>query len=251
VLKTVLMLACTTALLAQPETAFERGKKQFSAACGFCHGATAKGGDGGPDLIRSEVVLDDEKGNRIGPVIRGGRPDKGMPAFDLTNDQIQDIAAFLAGSIKQAMDRGKYEILNIVTGDAKAGQAYFNGAGKCGACHSVTGDLKGLAGKYDPVTIQGKFLMPRTARGYDAKGKGATRATVTAPGAKPVEGRVVRIDDFFISIETREGEYLSFTRRGDVPKVEVRDPLQAHYDMLTKYTDRDMHNLTAYLVTLK
>lgn len=233
----------------------ERGQKEFVATCGFCHGARANGGESGPDLLRSVLVLDDENGNKIGPVILNGRPDKGMPKFALSHQQILDIANFLHESIKAAASRGTYQILNIVTGDPKAGEAYFNGAGKCSTCHSVTGDLKGIGAKYDPVALQDKFLMPRERRrGGSAapeSAKTAITATVTLPSGKSVTGELDHIDDFTVALTTSDGEYQSFTRDGDSPKVELHDPLQAHLDMLTKYTDADIHNLTAYLVTLK
>src|SRR4029077_16850345 len=120
----------------------ERGKTTFVGACGFCHGSSAKGGEKGPDLLRSVLVLDDENGKAIGPVILRGRPDKGMPRFPFTPQQIADIANFLHDSINNAIDRDSYKILNIVTGDPKAGEAYFNG--HCASCHSVMGDLKGI-----------------------------------------------------------------------------------------------------------
>ncbi len=122
-----------------------RGQGTFVADCGFCHGSNAKGGEKGPDLLRSVLVLDDENGKNIAPVILKGRVEKGMPRFPLTPAQIGDIANFLHNSILSAADRDSYKILNIVTGDAHAGELYFNGAGHCASCHSVTGDLKGIA----------------------------------------------------------------------------------------------------------
>jgi cytochrome c oxidase cbb3-type subunit 3 len=237
------------------EAAVERGKTQFVSTCGFCHGANAKGGEGGPDLLRSVLVLDDENGEKIGSVALNGRPDKGMPKFNLTAQQISDIATFLHNSIKAAALRGNYKILNIVVGDGKAGEAYFNGAGQCSTCHSVSKDLKGIGSKYDPVTLQGKFLMPRGQR-YGPQSEpespgSAILAKVTLPSGESFSGKLMRIDDFTVALTDAKGEYHSFTRDGDVPKVELHDPLKAHYDMLTKYKDSDIHNLTAYLVTLK
>ncbi len=145
--------------------AVERGHKQFVATCAFCHGSNAKGGESGPDLLRSVVVLDDDHGDKIGPVVLNGRPDKGMPKFSLTPAQISDISAFLLDRVKAAALRGTYQILNIVTGDPKAGEIYFNGAGRCATCHSVTGDLAHIGSKYDPVTIQQLLVMPRERRG--------------------------------------------------------------------------------------
>src|ERR1700688_4132480 len=132
--------------------AVERGQKIFVAQCGFCHGSNANGGETGPDLIRSALALDDEGGDKIGPVILGGRPDKGMPAIHLTAEQIKDVSAFLRGRQQAAIDRGAYAIQDIVTGDAAKGQAYFGA--NCASCHSPTGDLAGVAGKYEPVMLQ-------------------------------------------------------------------------------------------------
>jgi cytochrome c oxidase cbb3-type subunit 3 len=233
--------------------AVERGKKEFVATCGFCHGPSAKGGAGGPDLIRSELVLDDDNGEKIGPVILNGRPDNRMPKFAMTPEQISDIAAFLRNGVRAAALRGTYKILDIVTGDPKAGQTYFNGAGKCSSCHSVTGDLKGIGAKYEPVTLQIRFLMPRgrPRRGSGGASGAATTVTVTLPSGQAFNGRLERIDDFAVALTDSGGDYRSFTRNDDVPKVEIHDPLAAHSDMLTKYTDPDIHNLTAYLVTIK
>src|SRR5271170_1879616 len=145
--------------------AVERGQKTFSANCGFCHGANAQGGDSGPDLVRSPLALDDERGDKIGPVILQGRANKGMPAFHLPAEQILDIAAFLRSRQQAAIDRNAYTILNVVTGDAQKGREYFNGEAHCNTCHSTTGDLSGLAKRYDAVTLQSRFLYPRPRPG--------------------------------------------------------------------------------------
>ena len=186
------------------EAAVERGKTQFVSTCGFCHGANAKGGESGPDLLRSVLVLDDENGDKIGPVVLNGRPDKGMPKFNLSGQQISDIASFLHNSIKAAALRGSYKILNIVVGDPKAGEAYFKGAGHCNTCHSTSEDLKGIGAKYDPVTLQGKFLMPRGQR-YGPRAVPATpgsaiTADVTLPSGESYSGRLERIDDFTVAL---------------------------------------------------
>jgi cytochrome c oxidase cbb3-type subunit III len=240
---------------ADKKASADRGQKIFATTCSFCHGAQAKGGEGGPDLVRSVLVLDDVDGDKIGPVILGGRRDKGMPQFALTPAQISDVASFLHHSIALAAERNNYQILNIVTGDPKIGEAYFNGSGKCNKCHSVTGDLKGIGGKYDPVTLQDMILMPGSSshRGHGAGARLNTdrTVTVTLASGQVFEGELEHIDDFNVALRDSSGNYRSFTRNADSPLVEVHDPLQAHSDMLTKYTDADIHNLTAYLVNLK
>ena len=228
----------------------ERGKSAFVANCGFCHGSNARGGESGPDLVRSAVVIDDESGNLIAPIVHGGRQAQGMPKVDVNDKQLADIIAFLHEGVRAAAERGTYKVLNVVTGNAKAGEAYFNGAGKCNMCHSVTGDLKGIGAKYDPVALTSRFLMPVGGR-PGRRNNAPIEVTVTLSAGKIVKGTLERIDDFTVSMTDSDGNYRSFTRNGDVPKVVLRDPAQAHFDLLEKYTDADMHNLTAYLVTLK
>jgi mono/diheme cytochrome c family protein len=237
----------------QDPAAVERGGKVFAQYCAGCHGAAAKGGPGAPDLVRSLIVLDDEKGILIAPVIREGRPDKGMPKLGLTEPQISDVVAWLHVRTYAAGHRGTYTFRDVVTGDPKKGEVYFNSAGKCNTCHSATGDLAGIAKKYDSLSLQSRWLQPRSARrGSAASGGAATpRVTVTLPSGESFSGALDRIDDFTVSLRDSTGQFHSFTRDGATPKVELHDPLSAHTEMLRHYTDSDIHDVTAYLATLK
>ena len=227
--------------------AVERGQKIFSSNCGFCHGSAAQGGDTGPDLVRSPLALDDERGDKIGPVILQGRSSKGMPAFHLPPEQIQDIAAFLRSRQQAAIDRNAYTILNVVTGDAQKGREYFNGEGRCSTCHSPTGDLAGVAKKYDAVALQSRFLYPRPRPDAPPVRPGVT---VRLASGKSFSGSLEYLDDFNVALRDAAGEYHSFSRDERL-KVEIKDPLAAHAELLKKYSDADMHNILAYLVTLK
>lgn len=231
--------------------AVERGRAAFGAACGFCHGGGARGGEGGPDLLRSALVLDDENGKQLGEFVKGGRPDKGMPAFPaLPAPQAADIATFLHQQIASITRRSVQ--INIVTGDARAGEAFFNGTGKCGSCHSITGDLKGVGSKYDPLMLQEKAVMPRMQGGFGAPPSGVRPSvTVTLPSGEVPTGTLLHISEFDVSLRDGKGVTHTYARDGEAPKVEVKDPLQGHIDMLGQLTDKNMHDLTAYLVTLK
>jgi mono/diheme cytochrome c family protein len=230
-----------------PADAVERGQKQFAVQCGSCHGATARGDDNGPDLVRSEIVLDDEQGSLIGPLLRKGRPNEGMPAFDLPDAQIQDLAAFLRERTQAAINRNAYPLQDLITGDAKAGRAFFNGAGGCSSCHSPAGDLAGLATRFQAAQLQTRFLYPRSGRG-GAPGK-PTTATVTPRTGPAISGTLEFTDDFTVGIRDAEGYYHSFPR--NAVKLDIRDPLAAHAQLLGKYTDKNFHDVLAYLVTLK
>ncbi len=224
----------------------ERGKAIFGVNCAFCHGVDARGGSGGTNLIRAELVLNDKEGELIGPVVRGGR--EGMPKFDLSNTQIADIANFVHSFRVGGYDISRMTPESIVTGDAKAGEAYF--AKTCGGCHSVSGDLKGIAGRVtDPKALQQHWLMPGSGRGGTVRTP--TTVTVTQNGGKVSKGRLVRIDDFLVTLVDSDGVPRTFTRDGDRPKVELNDPLKPHRDLLRTYEDKNIHDVTAFLVTVK
>lgn len=232
--------------------AVDRGKAAYGANCAFCHGADTRGGDGGPSLLRSSVVLDDEHGEGIGPVVQKGRPDRGMPAFSMTSEQIADIAAFLHTFRVAGYDVSRDRPESIVVGDAAAGGALFRT--RCASCHSPEGDLRGLASRLaDPRLLQQTWLMPGSVLGRGApppSNPRPPRVSVTLPSGAKVEGELERLDDFTVSLRQADGQRRSF-RLTDGARAEVQDPLQAHKDLLRTYTDADIHNLTAYLVTLK
>jgi cytochrome c oxidase cbb3-type subunit III len=228
----------------------ERGKALYGVRCTFCHGADARGGEGGPNLVRSGLVLNDIKGELIAPVVQNGRPETGMPKFDLTLAQISDIAAFLHTFRAAGRDPARNAPPNILVGDAKAGQAYFSA--KCASCHSVTGDLKNLGSKIaDPKTLQQTWLMPGAGRGGSPVTNLPKTVTVTVAPAQKFEGRLERIDDFTVTLVDAGGTSRTFTRNGSTPAVEVHDPLRPHKDLLPIYTDKDIHDVTAYLATIK
>ena len=230
----------------------DRGKTAFGAACAFCHGANARGGEGGPDLLHSVVVLQDEGGTQLGAFLQNGRPEKGMPSFaGLKQDQARDIATYLHAEVLAAVSQRTVQI-DIVTGNAERGEAFFNGAGKCSTCHSVTGDLKGIGSKYEPIVLQDKAMSPRGPAMFGNPAPGAQPiATITFPSGEVVTGTVLRMNLFHITIRDAKGMRRTFSREGDVPKIEVRDPLQGHIDNLLTMTDQHMRDVTAYLVTLK
>ncbi len=222
--------------------AVNRGRTVYAQYCINCHGSNVKGGDNGPDLIRSVVVLRDRLGNDIGPAMKklDGHPK------DLTSAQIVDLSHFLHQRIEAtSSNRNTNQPPNVLTGNVEAGKTYFNGAGKCSTCHSPTGDLARIGTRYTPINLQQRFLFPSVARG----GK-TTEVTVTPASGKAITGTLVRIDDFDVSLRDAGGEFLTF-RRGPNVKVEVRDPLAAHHELLDQYTDADMHNIVAYLESLK
>jgi mono/diheme cytochrome c family protein len=237
--------------------AVERGQQLMTSQCGFCHGSNARGGSSGPDLTRSEIVQIDENGKQLGEFLRVGRPDKGMPRFDLPDAQMSDLAAFLHAAIYLNSNRRLYKILDILVGDPKAGEAFFNGAGRCRSCHSPSGDLRGIGAKYsDPTTLQGRMILPRgTPSGPPLppyREPNALKVTVTPASGEAASGTLVRLTDFEVTLfDPKSGQMRSWLRNGDAPKVVVTDPLQGHVDLLTKWTDADMHNVTAYLAGLK
>ena len=233
--------------------ALERGRAVYGTYCTFCHGPDIRGGDGGPSLLRSGVVLDDQNGELIGPVILNGRQDRGMPPFALTPAQISDIATFLHSFRVNGYDEARNRPSSIVVGQAAAGEEYFKA--RCASCHSATGDLRGLATRIEnPRTLQQWWLMPGTGGGRggpEAPNAKPPRATVTLANGDKVDGEIERIDDFSVAIRLDNGTRQSWRIVNGMPRVAVTDALQAHRELLKEYTDSDIHNVTAYLVTLK
>lgn len=244
-----------------------RGKGLYDVNCRLCHGADLRGGDmGGVNLLRSQLVFNDQKGELIKPVVQGGRNNPGMPVmppFQIPDADVVALAEFLHSV--QATMRGQGNppasetpvVLNIVVGNPTAGQAYFQA--KCSSCHSATGDLRGLATRIpDPMTLQTAWVAGgqagRGGRGGAAPAGPApkpTMVTVTMANGQRVEGPLVRYDDFIVVLKNADGTERSIRRNGDVPKVEVREPREPHIKLLPTYTDKDIHDVTAYLVTLK
>jgi cytochrome c oxidase cbb3-type subunit 3 len=228
-----------------PSDSVQRGQAQFAQSCGFCHGPDASGGAEGPDLMRSAVVRHDENGNLIGAVIRDGRPAKGMPPVSLNDAQIAEVVAFLHSRLKASDRRSPgrpqdYDLKLLLTGNAAAGKAFFYGAGECSRCHSPSGDLAGIAKKYPPPDLQARFLYPSDVP--------KTVVVTTRSGAQ-FTGELFFRDPFSIAMKDAQGWYHSWPC-ADV-QFQIHDPLAGHLDLLHKYTDSDVHNLFAYLETLK
>ncbi len=245
IVTSAIMPGAATFAQAPPSPLVAEGEKQFKQSCGFCHGPDATGARG-PDLIRSPMVAHDVNGNLIGEVIRNGRPDKGMPPLPLSKDQITAIAAFLHERTRQALSSShvprQYPLQKLLTGNAAAGKAYFDGPGGCTACHSAKGDLKGVADKYPPIRLQTRMLYPRG----DAA---APTVTVVLPSGQRLEGPLLHLDEFNVALRDGSGWYRSFPL--DKVKVEVHDPLAAHRELLDKLTQQQFHDLFAYIETLK
>ncbi len=244
-----------------------KGRNIYSVSCSACHGADLRGGQlGGPNLLRSQMVLNDQEGELIQPVIQNGRPGTIMVPIPLSADDIKAVAAYLhdvqaAGGNQGRPPEGPPVELNVLVGDAKAGAAFF--AQRCASCHSPTGDLQGIGTRIpDAKVLQNTWLTGsggggRGGRGGGGGGRGGrgggatVTAVVTPAGGQKVEGRLVRLDDFLVTLELADGTTRSFRREGDEPKVDVRDPMEGHRTLLSVYTDKNMHDVTAYLVTLR
>lgn len=238
----------------------QRGNGLYGVHCRLCHGPDLRGGEmGGSNLLRSQLALNDQDGELIGPVITQGRQNPGqpsMPAIPLPPDDQRAVAAYIHSVHATMRGQGSPPAgppveLNILVGDAKAGEAYFKT--NCSSCHSPTGDLQGIATRFqDPVQLQNTWVAGGGGRG---RGAGSARrqvtVVVTPQNGQKVEGRLDRMDDFLVLLTTAEGVQRSFSRSGEVPVVEVRDPMERHRRLLATYTDTDIHNVTAYLVTLK
>ena len=222
----------------------ERGGALFAQHCAFCHGRDAGGGENGPDLTHSKVVMSDVAGDTIALVIRNGRIDNGMPAFSLTDADIAALVAFVHDQkTKAAMHKGgrrSVDTADLQTGNPERGRQYFNGAGGCASCHSPTGDLAGIARRYQGLRLEEQMLYPRGAK---------SKITVTLPSGQTVSGELAYRDEFTVGLRDALGQYRSFTVKHVKYKIDA--PVEAHAELLPKYSDADIHDLMAYLETLR
>lgn len=233
-----------------------RGKALYGVDCNGCHGADLRGGDlGGPNLLRSQLALSDLNGELIVPIIQGSRQAQGMPAIEMSKEDALAVAAYVRSIVETIGRQGMppsvgKEAPSVLVGDARAGQAYFDT--KCTGCHSPTGDLKGIATRFpDPKALQNRWVAGGAGRRGQSAGTHPVTVTVAQASGERLDGRLVHIDDFLVTIAMPDATVRTFRREGDTPKVEVHDPMKAHRDMLSVYTDQNMHDVTAYLATLK
>jgi len=241
----------------------DRGKAQYAGICSACHGADARGGQlGGPNLLRSQLVLDDKDGELIIPVVQNGRPGPPpMPPLPVAPDDVKAIAAWLHSLQAQGTNQGgpppgPETELNILVGDAKAGEAFF--AKQCASCHSTTGDLQGLAARVaSPMALQNMWVSGGVARPRGARRAGPppapkpVMATVTLASGEKVSGRLARLDDFLVTLVLDDATTRTIPRKGAIPKIQVQDPLAKHRELLGVLTNANMHDVTAFLSTLK
>jgi mono/diheme cytochrome c family protein len=230
--------------------AADRGRHVWATECITCHGAQARGTETGPNLIRSMVVLRDRYGSELGPFLKKGHPmQSGAPSASLTEQQIVDVTHFLRQRINDTL-RGSAVFVpqEVVVGNPQAGAAFFAGDGKCGACHSTSGDLAGVGTRIgNPVDLQQRLLFP-TGRGRG--GNAALKVTLTPPSGQSMSGTLVQMDDFYVTYRDADGA-IHVVRRSAGLKVVKGDPLQAHHDLLRTITDQNIYDLIAYLSTLK
>lgn len=231
-----------------PAAQVQAGELRFAAQCGFCHGRDATGGESGPDLTRSELVAQDSRGDKIGPLLRTGRMDAGMPKFDLADAELDAIVAFVHAQMEKlaALSGGRRSVQpsDLATGNVADGRAYFNGTGGCSGCHSATGDLAGVASRYRGLALLQRMLSPG-GRPAPAPPK----AIFTLASGETVIAPVAAQDEFTVTVLDPLGARHTYQR--DAVNVRIENPIEAHFAQLGKYTDAAMHSVFAYLDTLK
>jgi cytochrome c oxidase cbb3-type subunit III len=237
---------------AEPDKiAAARGEPLYHQSCAFCHGPQAHGATGS-SLIISDVVLGDDHGEHLVLFLKKGRPEKGMPAFALmSDDQLKDISEFVHLQVEEVANRGTYQVLNVLVGTEEKGRQYV--AGHCVPCHAP-GTFAHISSKFrSPEQLQKGWISPAQHAGSGANSGDsslATTATVKMPDGVTIAGRVTQVSDFRITVVDSMGQAHIIDRKPGV-RVQMKDPLAAHQEMIMTLANEDMHNVTAYLETLK
>ena len=241
-----------------------RGKSLYDANCASCHAADMRGVAGkGNNLLRSAIAMDDQHGELIIANLAKHNPPINLVQTDgvATSEYIHSVLATMGA---QGSPPGRNPVglhLNVLSGDPQAGKTYFDA--HCASCHSITGDLKGIGTKYDgdPAGLQNAWVAG--AGGAGGRGGGGGRggaggrggkATVTMQNGQKIEGTIAREDDFIVVLNLPDGTKKYMPIVNGWPKVDVEDPQAAHKKMIMDLDDphnKNMHDVTAYLATLK
>ena len=229
----------------------ERGKAAYGKYCAQCHSADLRGTEANPNLLRSQDALIDKHGEQLVPIMRGESPDFPGHKTEISQDDALAVSAYIRTILAQIGSQGRApgdesRQPNILVGNAERGKQYF--AKTCASCHSPTGDLSGFATRVSNPNLMQAAWLRGTYLG--AKIVPAT-VTVTEPGKPPVTGILIHVDDFLVTLQMENGTLVTFRRNLDTPQVVVHDPLEGHRTLLPRYTDDDIHDVTAYLVTFK
>lgn len=241
-----------------PQDVLVRGKSLYEANCASCHSQDLRGGPKGTNLLRSGTALTDKHGELIGPAIAKHNPTLTLVEADSVAiaEYIHSVHATMGGQGSPPGRNPTNVELNVLVGDPKAGEAAFGTL--CSSCHSVTGDLKGIASKFEDVrALQNGWVAGSTAAFAGAgRGGGGTGnpVTVTLADGSKLEGTLIRQDDFLVVFTLPDGTRKSIARTNGIPKVDVKDSRDAHKTMVLKLDDpenKKMHDITAYLWTIK
>ena len=235
--------------------AHDRGRALWAIQCVGCHGTQARGSDTGPNIIRTKTVNFDRSsftpGSVLGPYLKAGHPTEGgKPRPSFTDEEIVSLAHFLRQKVNDTMRSSPlFTVADILVGDAKAGEAYFNGAGGCATCHNAA--IRSLAGirarVASTVDLQQRMLFPM--RGRSADNPNPIMVTITPASGPPVSGALVEQSDFFVTLRQADGTIRAISTTG--AKVVTNNPLQAHIDLLDRIGDKQVHDVVAYLENLK
>lgn len=233
-------------MMVDPQAA-QAAKPLYTSNCLACHGADARGTAQGANLVRSVVVLKDRYGSTVGPYLRTTHPNS-VKFEALSSRDVLLLSHFLRERINDTL-RGAppFKPGNVLTGDSRAGADYFNGEGGCTQCHSATGDLAGIGRRLEPINIQQRFLFPHTVRRPGAK---VVTVTITTESGETLTGPLERMDDFHVTVRDESGAYRTIRRTAGT-RVVKNDPFAAHVALLPRLTDKNMHDVVAYLESLK
>ena len=244
-----------------PQDVLARGKALYETNCASCHASDLRGSDKGTRLLRSLTALNDQKGELIGKAVAEHNPRINLIPDDslAVSEYIHSVLATVSGQGSPPGRNPVGVVLNVLVGDAKAGEAYFDKI--CASCHSPGRDLKGIATKYaDPRALQNAWVAGAAAAnpfgGRGGGGGAGNPVTVSWPDGRKLEGKLVRRDDFHVILTLPDGTRRSIARNDGVPAVEVKDPNEAHKKMVMTLAFSDpenkhLHDVTAYLATLK
>jgi cytochrome c oxidase cbb3-type subunit 3 len=243
-----------------PQDVLVRGKGLYEANCASCHSVDLRGGEKGTNLLRSGIALTDQHGELVGAAVAKHTPALTLIPADTVAiaEYIHSVHATMGGQGSPPGRNPTNVDLKVLVGDARAGEGEFSA--RCAGCHTGAKSLNGIGSKIsDPRALQNAWFVGSSSTFGGGRGGGGgagSQATVTMANGTKLEGTLVLKNDFLVVLTLPDGTRKSIARTDGVPKVDVQDPKDAHKGMAMKLIFEDpenkkMHDITAYLATLK
>jgi putative heme-binding domain-containing protein len=220
------------------DTTLKSGEAIFNSNCAGCHGAEAAGGRG-PSL-RGSLRVGNESSD-IRKTILEGIPGTGMPKFDLEQDELGPLVAYI-----QSLHNG-HDLLPHPDGDKARGKSLYDSNG-CAGCHKIGTHGSAFGPNLTRIGAARSYDYLKTSILNPSADLPETYQPITVVTREGNEYRGVRMneDSFTVQLRLADQSFRSFDKQAiDREVIGTESPMPAY-----KFSSRDLDDLLAYLSSL-